>query len=188
MYFGCYLSAITTTSAATTLTITLNTCTSTWANIDVLYHCYNNCTVQSSYVQYTYSYVAIGNTTRLTFALRQDHYYFALDTISVSGNAAPGTELLINGDFEMGNLTPWLYCNPNNANYAGVVRATNYSYSGKTYGPHTGTHFYLDGAVGSPDFISQTFTTIIGDAYSLSFWLYNPSGGTGVSVDILMST
>jgi hypothetical protein len=132
--------------------------------------------------------MAIANTTRLTFALRQDHYYFALDNITASGNAAPGTQLIINGGFETGSLTSWVYCNPSSSAYAGQVQASSYTYSSKTYAAYSGTHFYLDGAVGAPDYLSQTFATTIGDTYTISFWLDNPSGGTGVSIDVLMST
>lgn len=144
--------------------------------------------MQSSYVHYTYTYVAIANTTGVTFILREDSYYFGLDNITVSDNAAPSTQLLLNGGFETGSTSSWVYCNPNSATYAGVVRCTSYSSGGKTYSAYSGSCFYLDGAVTYADYLSQTFATIIGHTYTVSFWLYNPSGDTGVSVDVLMST
>ncbi|CAF3066441.1 unnamed protein product, partial [Rotaria sp. Silwood2] len=142
----------------------------------------------SSYVQYTYTYVAIASTTRITLSLREDNYFFGLDNITVYNNAAPSTQVLLNGDFETCTLSSWVYCNPSNAAFSGQVQTTSFSSNGQTYSAYSGSCFYLDGAVGAPDYLSQTFATIVGNTYTISFWLYNPSGGTGVSIDILMST
>ncbi|CAF4174221.1 unnamed protein product [Rotaria sp. Silwood2] len=179
---------VTTTTTAAAATITSNTCTSGWTGITILYHCYNNCTVRSSYVQYTYTYVAIANTTGITFALRDDIYYFSLDNITVWNNAAPNTQLLLNGGFKTGILTPWIYCNPQNASHAGQLETGNVSDGYYTYMPYSGSNFYLDGSVGNTDYLTQTFSTKIGDTYTISVWLYNPGAVTGVSVDVLMST
>ncbi|CAF4555543.1 unnamed protein product, partial [Rotaria socialis] len=167
--------------------ITSNTCTSGWQGITILYHCYNNCTGHSSYLQYTYSYVAIANTTRITFAFRDDSYFFAFDNITIWGNAAPSTQLISNGGFETGHISPWTYCNPNVASNAGKVQLGSTAYNGYTYTPYSGMYFYMDGSVGAPDYLSQTFATTIGSTYNISYWLYNGAGGTGVSVDVIMS-
>ncbi|CAM4895673.1 unnamed protein product [Rotaria socialis] len=144
-------------------------------------------TVNDSYLQYTYSYVAIANTTRITFAFRDDSYFFAFDNITIWGNAAPSTQLISNGGFETGHISPWTYCNPNVASNAGKVQLGSTAYNGYTYTPYSGMYFYMDGSVGAPDYLSQTFATTIGSTYNISYWLYNGAGGTGVSVDVIMS-
>jgi hypothetical protein len=132
--------------------------------------------------------MAIAKTTRLTFAFRQDNYYFALDDVTVSDNAAPGNQLILNGGFETGNLTSWVYCNPSDSYAGGLVQAGNFSSSVYTYAPYSGTYFYLDGAEYAPDYLSQTFTTTIGNTYTIAFSLFNPSDNTTLSIDVLMST
>ncbi|CAF3313006.1 unnamed protein product [Rotaria socialis] len=179
--------SVTITTTAATVTITSNTCTSGWQGVTILYHCHNNCTGHSSYLQYTYSYVAIANTTRITFVFRDDSDYFALDNITIWDNAAPSTQLISNGDFETGNISSWAYCNPNVASNAGEVQFGSTAYNGYTYTPYSGMYFYMDGSVGAPDYLSQTFATTIGSTYNISYWLYNGAGGTGVSVDVIMS-
>ncbi|CAF3999453.1 unnamed protein product, partial [Rotaria sp. Silwood1] len=177
-----------TTTTASTITVTSNTCTSNWNSITLLYHCYNSCPSSSQYAQYTYAYTAIANVTRITFALRNDWHFFGLDNISIWNNAAPNTQLIVNGDFETNKVTPWIYCNPFNANFSGEIATGNvYDQDNYKYMPKSGSDFYFDGAVGNPDYLSQTFVTIIGNIYTISFWLLNPISTNVISVDILMS-
>ncbi|CAF3344706.1 unnamed protein product [Rotaria socialis] len=137
--------------------------------------------------QYAYTYLAIANTTRITFALQEDQYFYALDDVTVCDTASPSIQLLTNGDFETGSIVPWAYCNPSGSQYSGQVETGPTTVYGYPYVAYSGTNFYLDGAIGAPDYLSQTFSTTIGHTYSISFWLYNANGGTVYSVDVLMS-
>ncbi|CAF2064005.1 unnamed protein product [Rotaria magnacalcarata] len=115
--------------------------------------------------QYAYTYLAIATTTRITFALREDQYFFALDDVTVCDTASPSIQLLTNGDFETGSIVPWVYCNPSGSQYSGQVETGLTTMYGYPYVAYSGTDFYLDGAVGAPDYLSQTFSTTIGHTY-----------------------
>lgn len=142
-----------------------------------------------SYQQYSYTYTAIATSTRLAFALREDDGYFALDDISVRSVTAPSVELLTNGGFETGSYSPWLYCNPSGASDSGTLKRTsnNFNYGAYTYAAHGGSYYYLDGAVGSADYISQIFSTTIGQTYTISFWMYNQGSGSNSDARIILS-
>ncbi|CAF3249806.1 unnamed protein product [Rotaria sp. Silwood2] len=60
---------VTTTTTVTSGTITSNTCTSGWKGVTTLYHC-SNCQNITTYTQYTYTYTAISNRTRIAFSFR----------------------------------------------------------------------------------------------------------------------
>lgn len=168
--------------------ITSNTCTSSWNGI-TLYNLCTNCPNINSYQQYSYIYIAIATQTRITFAFREDTGYFALDDTSVRNILSPTIELLINGGFEIGNLSSWIYCNPSSSSFPGTLKKTsdNFVAQGKTYAAHSGNYYYLDGAVGNADYLSQMFTTIIGQTYNISFWLYNQGSGTNSNANVIIS-
>lgn len=88
-----------------------------------------NCTYFSAYYHYSYNYTAIANITRIAFAFRRQTRFFAMDDISVRNFASPNTEILVNGGFEMGNLTAWSYCDQNNASASGGVKSNSSSFS-----------------------------------------------------------
>ncbi|CAM4819579.1 unnamed protein product [Rotaria magnacalcarata] len=115
--------------------------------------------------KYAYTYLAIATTTRITFALREDQYFFALDDVTVCDTASPSIQRLTNGDFETGSIVPWVYCNPSGSQYSGQVETGLTTMYGYPYVAYSGTDFYLDGAVGAPDYLSQTFSTTIGHTY-----------------------
>ncbi|CAF3434926.1 unnamed protein product [Rotaria socialis] len=165
---------LTTSSQATTSTSTKTTSTSTT-------------TTSTSTTTTSTSTTTIANTTRITFALQEDQYFYALDDVTVCDTASPSIQLLTNGDFETGSIVPWAYCNPSGSQYSGQVETGPTTVYGYPYVAYSGTNFYLDGAIGAPDYLSQTFSTTIGHTYSISFWLYNANGGTVYSVDVLMS-
>ncbi|MEO8725589.1 MAG: carbohydrate binding domain-containing protein [Acidobacteriaceae bacterium] len=75
------------------------------------------------------------------------------------------TNLVTNPGFETGDFTGWtlggncgLFCNVT------------------TFMPHTGTYSAQLGPVGSDGTLSQTISTVAGDAYTFSFWLAAESG------------
>ena len=80
--------------------------------------------------------------------------------------AAPAAELIVNGGFETGNFTGWTQSPAVSGSDFGVGQI-----------PHTGTQNAYFGATGSSfDAISQTFTTVPGASYALSFWLRDDGG------------
>ncbi len=104
--------------------------------------------------------------------------------------SAPTVELLTNGGFEIGNFSSWIYCNPAGATFPGTLKKTsdNFVAHSQLYSAQAGNYFYLDGAVGSDDYLSQIFPTNIGSTYNISFWLFNHGVGTNNDVNIILST
>ena len=168
--------------------ITSNICTVGWNGVTVLYHC-DNCPDISPYAQFTYTYTAISNQTRITFAFREDVGCFALDAVSVRSTSAPTVELIANNDFETGSLSSWTYCNPKSATSGGEVikNSQNINCVGFTYQAKSGSHFYFDGAVGNADYLIQTFPTNVGSTYTISYWLYNQGTASASSADVIIS-
>jgi len=80
-----------------------------------------------------------------------------------------GQPLVANGGFETGNFTNWTQSG--NLDYTTVIRG-NSSYI------HSGSYAAALGPSGSPGYLSQTLTTVSGQAYALSLWLRNPTGST----------
>jgi hypothetical protein len=76
--------------------------------------------------------------------------------------------LIRNGGFETGSFTNWTL--------AGSVFANSVSSSRVV--PHSGNYAATFGQAGSLAYLSQTLSTIPGQAYLLSFWLANPRSGT----------
>ena len=116
------------------------------------------------FAQFSFSFVAAGALTNLTFAFRNDSSYLLLDDVSVSTGGGPN--LVVNGGFEDGpqdGSAPlgWTYSNPYDAAYGGIV---------SDYYPHTGAFGYYDGATQAYDSITQTFATTPGASYDASFW------------------
>ncbi len=143
------------------------------------------CNTFNFYYNYIYNYTALSNVTRIEFAIRRETLYFALDSVSVMDYLAPSTELIVNGGFEAGNLASWVYCNQNNATSTGGVKS-NYTYSGYTYYPQSGTYYYVGGSNVSADYISQAFPTQTGHIYHVSLWVMIPAGGNSTSGDFFL--
>ncbi|CAF2407600.1 unnamed protein product [Rotaria sp. Silwood2] len=175
----------TTTTTAATVTITSNTCTSGWKGVTVLYHC-NNCPDIPPYTQYTYTYTAISNRTRIAFSFREDEGCFVLDAVSVRNIAI---ELIANNDFETATLSSWTYCNSNSTTSAGAVmqNSDHFECMANTYQVESGNYFYYDGAVGNFDYLIQMFSTLVGQTYTISYWLYNQGSAHPSSADVIIS-
>ena len=91
-------------------------------------------------------------------------------TIDAPTAPPPGGNLVTNGSFETGDFTGWT----KGGNVAPL-----------SYGPqlfitssaHSGQYAAGFGSVGSDGTISQNLTTVVGQSYTLDFWLTNASGG-----------
>ncbi|CAF1392098.1 unnamed protein product [Rotaria sordida] len=88
---------------------------------------------------------------------------WALDDISVT-RLNTTTNLIINGGFESGTLTPFSVCPPSNTYSAGTV----YRGTGKT-----GNYSFVDGSYQPYDFLWQTFTTVPQQEYVITYSLRN---------------
>jgi hypothetical protein len=99
--------------------------------------------------------------------------------MSLAG-AASATNLLSNGNFATGDFTDWTL--GGNTGYTGVTN----SFDGVTGGPNGSTYFVYAGAIGSDTDLSQTFSDVAGDTYTVSGWVYG-FGGTpsdfGMQID-----
>ena len=143
------------------------------------------CSTFNSYLQFTYNYTAIENVTQMAFGFRRQTNFFALDEVSIQDFAALGTELLVNGDFETGSLSPWTYCDQNNALPTGGVQST-FSYNSFNFFPKLGTYYYVGGSTIAADYIMQAFPTIIGHRYQVRMWAMHPGSGSLTSADFFL--
>jgi hypothetical protein len=137
----------------------------------------------ASYTLYTYGFTANDSSATLTFALSGDpgpgHNFWLLDSVSANDTTS-GTSLLTNGGFETGDFTGWTqYCNT--VANCGTNGTSNYS--GQITGSpcQSGSYCYMDRCSpgGHFDYLTQSFSTVIGDYYSISFYFrfYAVGGG-----------
>lgn len=114
----------------------------------------------------------------LTFQFRHDPDYWYLDNVSVYRGV---TQLLINGDFETGNLSPWTLTSSSSCQSSSGGIVTN---SPCTYG-----HFcYEDGCKQESNFLRQQFNVIAGEMYVISFYLkLGISTGATAFVNVTLS-
>ena len=73
-------------------------------------------------------------------------------------------EMLVNGGFETGSLSPWVRTTPN-GNCAGAPGTVC------TAGAHSGVRGLCDGSNGCLDAISQSFMAVAGQNYNVTFWM-----------------
>ena len=133
----------------------------------------------TTYTLSTYAFTANTSLVSLNFAMQADegnNRYWLLDNVSVN-RTNTNTNVLINGNFETGDLTGWTQYCATTANCAGALffgRVTNTScYMGK--------YCYVDKCDINNrfDYLTQSFTTVIGESYIVSFYLRLFSSGGG---------
>ncbi|CAF1335506.1 unnamed protein product [Adineta steineri] len=150
--------AMTTSKTTTTATVS-NVCTGGEVYTTQLLYLTLTATLPWKKCSFNYTAPNITSAT-IIFSLRNDPLDWYLDDITITDSS--GIELLSNGDFELGDLTSWTYCNPNNAAHAGFVGSST---------PHNGYYSYVDGSVNASDYLSQKFTVAPYNNYSVKFWL-----------------
>jgi PEP-CTERM motif len=101
----------------------------------------------------------------------------AVSALLVMGMAlgAQAQNLLVNGGFETGDYTGW------NSGGCGPFGVTT---GGAGWGPHSGSYFSLEGAVGCDHEINQAFHDVAGQALTVSFY-YGSDGGTPNDIYVL---
>lgn len=149
-------------------------------------------TTIAAYTKYSANFTAAYAATTVSFLFRRDPSYFAFDDASVTlaGNA---TNLLVDGGFELGTVgsqNPFGWGNFQQTTGIGAQGVTQTGNGRGGEGAHSGVNFWDDGAVGAYDGIFQSIATVVGQTYTLSFWLANPSTGsaysqTGSGIDAL---
>jgi hypothetical protein len=125
---------------------------------------YSSSSGSSSYTCHYFAWTAstTGSVT-LAFQFRNDPNYWYMDDVSVSNET---TELLVNGDFESGSLSPdWTTSTPN-GQCSGSTGAYLVSSSCRS-----GSYCLSDGCCGCSDQVSQSFAVTTGQIYFISFWL-----------------
>ena len=120
---------------------------------------------------------------------RKDSGYFGIDDVSIQDTAALGMELLSNGGFETGNFSSWIHCVQSGSTATGSVQSTA---SGISYGAYnftalSGSYYYLGGATVNAEYLSQVFSSIIGNTYIFSFSYVYVGSGSLSSGDFLLS-
>jgi hypothetical protein len=145
----------------------------------------SNPAASGNYTLYTYGFTATASFVSLAFAPTGDHgtggnHYWLLDEVSVN-HTNTNTNVIINGGFETGNLGGWTqYCNTtsncNGTYYSHVVTTSCYS----------GT-YCVSASCLNYDYLVQTFSTVIGDYYLVSYYLriYNIGGNETIYVLVL---
>lgn len=122
-----------------------------------------------SYTQYSYVYQATSTKTTLIFCFVNQYNFWALDDVSMK-DSQTNSELLVNGGFESGTWSPWVY-------FLTVYYASGMSSNYNSWNARSNSYFYVDVQYNKTgDGIYQNVTTVLGRNYTISFYLANPRG------------
>jgi hypothetical protein len=117
-------------------------------------------------------FTATSDFSTVTFVFRHDPGFFFLSDTSVTDDAGPATNLLLNPNFLIGAPT---------ANGAPVPDWAYFIQNGNLFpqflGLEDGSGDFVDGSTQAYDGIHQTFATTIGDTYTVSFDLSSTTSG-----------
>ena len=126
-------------------------------------------TLPTTYTLVTYSYTATFTGIAILefgFKAKNTAQTWHLDDVSIIDTSASNAQRLTNGDFENGTLVGWqVLCTVNNGCGGPGGGLT-------TSSCHSGTYCYSGACFNAFDFLRQTFSTITGHVYTLTFWIY----------------
>lgn len=126
---------------------------------------------------YAFSWTSsVTGTVNLNFQFRHSASSWNLDDVSVYRGA---TQMLANGNFETGSLSPWTRATPVPSNCAG-----NSGAQVTTPSRLNGNYHLQDGCKGNIDKVSQQFSAIAGETYVVSFWLQTDSTASSTLANV----
>ncbi|CAF2103255.1 unnamed protein product, partial [Rotaria magnacalcarata] len=124
-----------------------------------------------TYTRYSYPFTASDSSSTVTFILTGDDgakmHYWLLDDVSVN-DTATNTNILVNGNFDQGTLNGWTQFCATDANCG------NGDYGQLTTSPcRSAAYCYMDKCDngGYYDYLLQSFDTVTGNYYILSFYI-----------------
>lgn len=129
-----------------------------------------------SWTQYHFNYTATNSSHTISFGFQSENnreYYF--DQSSIVATNDTSTELLSNPNFENStvSLTGWTQaCTNSCGGYHGVISTSGSCFSGNCYFDQCRASLL------GIDFLEQTFSTVIGQIYTISFRLLLAGSGT----------
>jgi len=124
-------------------------------------------------------------TSTVCFENQDDGY-----SLPATVTQAPSQSILLNGGFETGDFTDWTLVGDTyvgNSLYNGVVDAGSLGGEGADC-VHSGVYGAALGQYGYLADLSQTLTTLPGQAYLISLWLQNPTNDTGQEYEVNWNT
>jgi hypothetical protein len=136
----------------------------------------------STYTQFTTSFVADNSSEDVSFAFREVPAFFSFDDACVTATTCASSNLLSDPGFEassgvIGSNFPvgWdRWIQPVDTSAIGEVDSSGYGCGANA---HSGSVFWCDGSVQGFDALYQNLTgLIVGDTYTISFWLDDNSG------------
>ncbi len=122
-------------------------------------------TIQNGEAAYSADFVASSTESTVTFTFRQDPSFMTLYDVNVSTGGGPN--LLQNGDFSVPSPEPGVAG-------GGVPDWTYFIQTGNLYPEYLGFEAnggFYDGSTQAYDGIDQSFPTVIGDTYDVTFGL-----------------
>jgi hypothetical protein len=127
----------------------------------------NGTTIPHGYQFYSVNFLANSALTNISFAFREDPAFLHLDSVSVVPFFG-GSNLIVNGDFELGVVgspapVGWTYLNNFGATFGGQVQA----------GCGNPGNCYRDGSDQAYDAITQAIATTIAAQYTITFQLWD---------------
>lgn len=119
------------------------------------------------YQTYQFTHRAAYNRSLVFIGMTHNQSYWSVDDIYIQ-KLNTDTTLIINGGFESGSLAPFSLCVTNTVGASGSV------YSGYA---KTGSYSFLDNAKAPYDAIWQSFATVPGQDYVVTFSVQNYAPG-----------
>jgi len=154
-------------------------------------------TPDTTYTQFTTTFVASASSEYVSFAFREAPAYWSFDDISVTQQGS-STNLLQDPGFESDTPTNvstnfpvgWgRWIQPIDTSAIGVVAGNGNNESCGNSGPHAGSYFWCDGSVQGYDALYQQLNGLtVGATYTITFWATDDSGSavTVPSIDMLV--